>query len=110
MSRFLVKVINVAWLVLIFIGVPAITHAQVGNWNITQASTARMLVFGGLALAAAANAILALAAFKKHKDRLLCWEWVAVFVGLLIVQYAYTKGYLNFNWLKKALRWIQAKL
>src|SRR5580693_3779532 len=104
MSRLLIKVANIAWLVIIFIGVPAVTHAQVGNWSITQASTARMLVFVGLALAAVGNALLAMT-FKKHKDQILCWEWVAAFAGLLIVQYAYVNGYLNFNWLKKALQW-----
>ena len=109
MPRFLIKVANVAWLVIIFIGLPAITHASIGNWNVTQASTARLLIFGGLALAAAGNTVLAMT-FKKHKDQILCWEWAAVFGGLLIVQYAYTSGYLNFNWLKRALQWVQARL
>jgi uncharacterized membrane protein len=109
MPKFLIKVANVAWLVIIFIGVPAITHAQVGNWHITQASTARALIFGGLVLAAVTNTLLAMT-IKKQKDRVLCWEWVAAFGGLLIVEFAYTNGYLNFNWLRRALQWVQAKL
>jgi hypothetical protein len=75
MPRFLIKLANVVWLVIIFIGVPAITHAQVGNWHITQASTLRALIFGGLAFAAATNTLLAMT-LKKHKDQKLCWEWV----------------------------------
>ena len=109
MPRLLIKVANVAWLVIVFIGVPAATHAQFANWNITQASTARMLVFAGLAVGVAANVLLAMT-FKKNKDQILCWEWVAAFAGLLIVQYAYANGYLNFNWLKQALQWLQSKL
>jgi hypothetical protein len=108
-SRFLIKVVNLAWLVIVFIGVPAATHAQIGNWNISQASTARLLIFGGLALAAVGNGVGAMM-LKKRKDQILCWEWAAIFGGLLIVQYAYTNGYLNFNWLKKSLQWVQSKL
>ena len=67
-----------------------------------------MLIFGGLTLGAAANVGLGLW-FKKHKDKALCWEWAAVFGGLLIVQYAYVYNYLNFNWLKRALQWVQAR-
>ena len=93
---------------IIFIGVPAITHAQIGQWNITKGGTARMLIFGGLALGAAGNVGLGML-LKKSKDKALCWEWTAVFCGLLIVQYAYVYNYLNFNWLKKALQWVQAK-
>jgi hypothetical protein len=107
--RILIKVVNLVWLVIIFIGVPAITHAQVGNWDITEESTARLLIFGGLALAAIGNGIAAML-LKKHKDQILCWEWAAIFGGLLIVQYACANGYLNFNWLKKVLQWMQSKL
>jgi uncharacterized membrane protein len=108
-SRFLVKIINVTWLVIVFIGVPAITHASIGNWNITQASTSRMLLFSGLALAAVINLLLGFT-FKKTKDRILCWEWTTIFAGLLLVQYAYSRGYLNFDWLKKFLQSLQPRL
>ncbi len=109
MPRFLIKMANVVWLVIIFIGVPAITHAQVGNWHITPASTSRALIFGGLTFAAATNTLLAMT-LKKRKDQILCWEWVAAFGGLLIVQYAYTSGYLTFDWLRRTLHWFQTHL
>jgi hypothetical protein len=107
--RLLIKLVNLAWLVIVFIGVPAATHAQIGNYNISQASTTKMLIFGGLALAAVANGVMAMTQ-KKHKDQILCWEWAAIFGGLLIVQYAYTNGYLSFNWLKQSLLWVKSKL
>ena len=109
MPKLFIKVANVAWLVIIFIGVPAITHARFGHWDVTQASTARMLVFWGLALGLAANVLLAMT-LKKRKDQTLCWEWVAAFAGLLILEFAYANGYLNFNWLKKSLEWLRSKL
>lgn len=107
--RLLIKVANIAWLVILFIGVPAATHAQVGNWNISREPTARMLMFAGLVIGLAVNALLAMT-IKKQKDRFLCWEWVAAFAVLLIVEIAYVNNYLNFNWLKKSLLWIQNKL
>ena len=30
-----------------------------------------------------------------------------VMIGLLFVQYAYLRGYFNFNWLKQTLLWLQ---
>ncbi|HEY5044201.1 MAG TPA: hypothetical protein VIK53_19695 [Verrucomicrobiae bacterium] len=109
MPHFLIKIINCLLLVVILIGVPAITHAQLGDWQIASASKARALIFYGLVLAAAGNAMLAMF-LKKHKDQILCWEWAAVFGGLLAAQYAYTNGYLSFDWLKKILLWLQTKL
>jgi hypothetical protein len=64
-------------------------------------------MFWGLALAAAGNAVAALGLIKGRKERKLCWEWTAVFIGLLFVQYAYLRGYFNFNWLKQTLLWFQ---
>jgi len=38
---------------------------------------------------------------------MLCWKWAAVFGALLAIEYLYFKGYFNFDWLKKALQWLQ---
>jgi hypothetical protein len=38
---------------------------------------------------------------------MLCWEWAAVFGGLLLACHGYLRGYFNFNWLKQALLWLQ---
>jgi hypothetical protein len=107
--RFPIKLVNGAWLVIIFIGVPAITHAQFGDWQLASTSRARLLIFWGLALGAAGNALLAMAV-KKDKDRIFCWEWTTFFGVLLAVQYAYAGGYLNFHWLKNGLLWGQNHL
>jgi hypothetical protein len=107
MQRLFIPGLNVALLVLIFIGLPAATRVQWGNWQISAAAQSQRLMFWGLALAAAGNAIAALGLIKSRKERKLCWEWAAVFIGLLFVQYAYLRGYFNFNWLKQTLLWFQ---
>jgi hypothetical protein len=110
MQRFLVQCLNVAWLVVVFIGIPAATRAQWAGWQISSASPSQRLMLWGLALAAAANLVAALGLIKGRKERKLCWEWLAVFAGLLLVQYAFYRGYFNFDWLKQALLWLQKHL
>jgi hypothetical protein len=107
MQRFLIQCANFALLVLLFIGVPAVAHAQMGDWQVTPASTLHQLIFWGLLVAVAANGIAAGFLIKGRKERVLCWEWAVVFAGLLAVQFAFTRGYLNFDWLKHALQWMQ---
>jgi hypothetical protein len=107
MQRFLIQSVNFVLLAIIFFGLPAVTGAQLGHWQISAAPQVQRLMFWGLALAAAGNAVAALGLIKSRKERKLCWEWAAVFIGLLLVQYAYLHGYFNFNWLKQALLWLQ---
>jgi hypothetical protein len=107
MQRFLIQCLNVAWLVMVFIGIPAATRAQLGSWQISPGAQTEWLMLWGLALAAAADLIAALGLIKSRKERRLCWEWAAVFAGLLGVQYAFILGYFNFEWLKQALLWLQ---
>ncbi len=107
MQRFLIQSLNFAWLVMVFIGLPAATRAQWGSWQISPAVQSQVLMLWGLVLAVAGNLAAALGLLKGRKERKLCWEWAAVFTGLLLVQYAFHRGWFNFDWLKKALLWLQ---
>ena len=107
MQRFLIQSVNFVLLAIVFFGLPAVAGAQFGSWQISAVPQARRLMFWGLALAAAGNVIAALGLIKSRKERKLCWEWTVVFTGLLLVQYAYLRGYFNFNWLKQMLLWLQ---
>ena len=107
MQRFFIQGANFALLVLLLIGVPAVAHAQMGDWQITPASTLHRLIFGGLLIALVGNGAAAAFLIKSRKERILCWEWAAVFGGLLGIQFAFTHGYFNFAWLKQALQWVQ---
>ena len=110
MQRFLIQSLNVAWLVLVFIGLPAACRAQWGSWQISPAAPSQALMLWGLALAVAGNLVGALGLIKSRKERKLCWEWTTVFAGLLLVQYAFYRGFFNFDWLKQSLRWLQKHL
>src|SRR5208283_3358150 len=102
MQRFLIKCANFALLLIIVIGIPAVTRAQFWRFQIASAPTLQLLSFWGLSLALGGN-ILAAALFKGRKERILCWEWAAVFGVLLFAYSAFVLGYFKFNWLKKTL-------
>jgi hypothetical protein len=106
MQRLTIQCLNSALLVLIFIGLPAATRAQLGNWQIAEGAQSPWLMFWGLALAAAGNTAFALGMIKSRKERKLCAEWAAVFAVLLLVQYAFIRGYIHFEWLKRSLLWL----
>jgi hypothetical protein len=110
MQRFLIQFANFALLALLFIGVPAVAHAQFGDWQITSTTTIRRLMFWGLLVAAAGNGMAACFLIKSRKERILGWEWAVVFCGLLAVQFTFTHGYFNFEWLKHVLQWGQKKI
>jgi hypothetical protein len=110
MQRFLIITTNCALLILLLIGLPAATRAHLGNVQLSSASTGRLLMFWGLGIAAAANIFAALIFAKGRKQKILCWEWTAVFGGLLLAYFGFTRGYFNFEWLKHALQWLQKQL
>jgi len=110
MQRFFIILTNCALLAFLFIGIPAATRAQIGNWQISRAPTAQLLMFWGLAAATVANIFAALFLIKGRKERILGWEWAGVFGGLWFVQYAIARSWINFQWLKLTLQWVQAHL
>ena len=107
MQRFLIKCVNSALLVLIVIGIPAITHVEFRGLLIGSGSAYRMLLFWSLAIALGFNVFAASFLMKSRKERLLCWEWAAVFGVLLFAYSAFVFGYFNFNWLKNFLLRLQ---
>jgi hypothetical protein len=107
MQRFVISCLNCAWLALVFIGLPAVTQMRLADWQVSEGARAQWLMFWGLALALAGNVLAALGPVRGRKERKFCWEWAAVFGGLLLVQYAFNRGWFNFEWLKQALMWLQ---
>jgi hypothetical protein len=110
MQRFLIIATNCGLLALLLIGLPAATHVEWGDWQIASATTGRRLLFWGLATGVAGNILAGLALVKGRKGKILCWEWAAIFAGLLLIGWGFTHGYFNFNWLKNLLLWFQDHL
>ena len=107
MQRLLITLVNCALLVIAFIGVPEVASARFGHWQISSLSAKQTLTMWGLALAAIGNAGAALFLVKGRKERKLCWEWAVVFAVLLGAEYAFVRGWFNFDWLKQVLLRLQ---
>src|SRR5438445_8017249 len=105
--RLVIQLINSFLLIVILIGIPAITSARFGNLQLSSAPKAHRLTLWGLALAVAANAVAAVTVAKGRKERTICGWWVAGFIALLAVEYLHFNGYVEFDWLKKASLWVQ---
>ena len=107
MQRFLIITTNCALLVLLLIGLPAAAREHFGNLQLSSASIGRLLMFWGLGISAAANIFAALIFVKGRKPKMLCWEWAAIFGGLWLAYFGFVRGWLNFEWLKQMLQWLQ---
>jgi hypothetical protein len=103
MLRFFIKCANCVALVLIVIGIPAITHVQFRSYTIGSEPKFELLLLCCLALALVLNILGASFLIKKRKDRLLCWEWSALYAVLLLVYGALLHGYFSFDWLRNFL-------
>jgi hypothetical protein len=107
MQRLFIQGLNGALLVLIFIGLPTATRVEWGNWHISEGEQSQRLMFWGLALATVGNTVVALGLVKSRKERKLCGAWAAGFAALLLVQFAFNRGYIHFEWLKQSLLWLK---
>lgn len=109
MKGLLIKCVNFGLLVLVVIGIPAITRVEFHGWLLGSSAKLQLLLFWSLAIAVGFNLLAALFLMKTRKDRVLCLEWAAVYGVLLFVYCAFTLGYFNFDWLKNFLLRLQRR-
>jgi len=109
MRRFLIHAANGALLVIILIGIPAVTSARFGSVRLSSDPQLQMLTMDGLGLVAAGNLAGALLLRKDRKGRRACAAWALLFGLTLAAEFSYARGYLDFTWLKRLLRWIQER-
>lgn len=107
MLRFLIITTNSVLLVLLLIGLPAATREHFGNVQFSSAATGQLLMFWGLGIAGAVNIFAALFFVKARKQKILCWEWAAIFAALWLAYFGFVRGWFDFEWLKHALQWLQ---
>jgi len=107
MQKFLIKCVNGALLVIILIGIPAVSRSHFGSWDISSVPIAQKLTLLGLSLAIILNVLGATIFVPGPKAKALCAEWAFIFGGLLFLEYAFIRDWINFNWLKNALVWLR---
>jgi len=107
MRRFLINALNSALLVIILIGIPAIVSARIGRLRLSSDPQLQRLTLGGLGLVGACNLAGAFFLRKDRKGRHACGAWALLFGLTLAAEFSYTRGYIDFDWLKRFLRWFQ---
>jgi len=106
-QRLFVHLVNSALMVIILIGIPAITSLRFGSIRLNSNPKLQMLTLGGLALASAGNLIGALFLTVDKKTRRACGAWALLFGIILAAEFLYVRGFIRFGWLKEFLLWIQ---
>lgn len=105
MHRLAIHVGNGAWLIVVLVGVPAVTSMQLGELGLSSLPEFRMLTLAGMAAGAAGNLVCGW--LRVAKPRKLWWHWTFVYVAGLGVYLLMFSGHLRFGWLKEALLWLK---
>lgn len=109
MQQIFIRLANLSWLVLVLIGVPAITGRNLGWLRLSDSPLMHRLIMWGLALGMFGNVCGAIYLARGPKPKKLCWQWFTAFALILTVEYLFVRHYINFNWLKEFLLWAKAK-
>jgi hypothetical protein len=107
MQRLAVHLANSALLVIVLIGIPAITSLRFGSIRLLSDPKLQKLTLGGLGLAGAANLAGALLLKRDKKTRHACRTWALLFGIILAAEFLYVRSFIRFGWLKKLLLWVQ---
>ena len=105
MQPLFIRAANLFLLVIILVGIPAITGKNIGWLRLSNAVTAQTLTLWGLGLAALINGIGAFFFRRKRPVKIICWRWVAIFLVLLAVEILLIRHVISFDWLKDLLVW-----
>lgn len=100
MRRSFIHLLNLALLVIVLIGLPAVASARLGGLGISSIGTRHLLVFWGTAVAVVVNLGLYFTLARSSPDRKRCLEWMFSFLLLLGAEWLYFNGHLQFGWLK----------
>lgn len=108
-QRLLVHLLNSVLVVIVMIGIPAVTSLRLGGIRLNSNPKLQMLTLGGLALASAANLAGALLLRGDKKTRRACGAWALLFGIILAAEFLYVRGFIRFGWLKEILLWLQQR-
>lgn len=103
----LIRLFNGIVLMIILIGLPAITSLHFGSLRITADPTYQRLTIAALGLATGLNIFLSIWPGGPRRVIRTLRQWAAIHAAFLITFYLAFHDYLDFTWLKDALLWLQ---
>ena len=103
MKALLIQSLNSLWLVLVFIGVPAISSLRLGTLQIASRPIWHMLALWGVMIALCVNAGLYWKGVHTKKEKRICLRWMFGYALLGCTFFAYSEKWIEFTWLKDLL-------
>lgn len=103
MKALLIQVLNSFWLVMIFIGIPAISSLRLGTLQISSRPIWHMLALWGVVIALIFNTAVYWKGVRAKKEKGVCLRWIFGYCLLGITFFAYSEKWIQFRWLKNLL-------
>ena len=110
MKSWLIQLGNGIWLVIVFIGVPAISSLRFGSLQIASRPTWHMLAMGGILLGWIVNAGILWKLASSKREKRMCYSWLTGYAFFAISFWAYSEKIIQFHWLKDLLLSFQQML
>lgn len=107
MKPWLIQLGNGLWLMIIFIGVPAVSSLRFGSLQIASRPTWHMLAIGGIALGGIVNACYYGIFARTKREKRMCMNWLFGYAFFGMAFWAYSERIIQFDWLKNILLKIQ---
>ncbi|MBT5926001.1 MAG: hypothetical protein HOH33_05235 [Verrucomicrobia bacterium] len=103
MKALLIQSLNSLWLVILFIGVPAISSMRLGTLQIASRPIWHMLTLWGVMIALCVNAVLYWKGVRSKQEKRICLRWIFGYALLGCTFLAYSAKWIDFAWLKDLL-------
>ncbi|XOV69418.1 MAG: hypothetical protein ACFHW5_11930 [Verrucomicrobiota bacterium] len=110
MKSWLIQLGNGIWLVIIFIGVPAISSLRFGSLQIASRPIWHMLALSGIGLGWIVNAVIYWKFTRTKREKRMCFSWILGYTFFAASFWAYSEKIIQFHWLKNLLLSIQQML
>jgi hypothetical protein len=95
--------INIAVLIILVIGLPAVASLRFGGVAFSSVEIRHLLVFWSAGIAAIANLVASRKVAKGKPGRRCCRDWAILYLALMGAEWLFHAGYLKFDWLKEWL-------
>ena len=110
MRHYAIHTVNILFLIIILIGVPAATSVRLGSLQIGSRPASEIVTLGLIGLAMTINFTGWLFLGAKRKTRQLWFRWSIAFGLLFAFELIFFEGYLDFDWLQSSLLWLKSKI
>ena len=112
MLRYFIHLLNIAYLLIALIGVPAATSVHFGALRITSRTAAEFVILCALGSEFIINltGYLLLKFYSRQKEFATCRNWAICVAILFAIHWALYQGMFDFDWLRDFLLWLKARV